>query len=196
MSEAPTKVLSLSGSQRKQSYNRWLVDIAAEGARQAGAVVTTVEWEDYVMPLYDHDIGDAEVPEAVHRFKKLLLTHDGLLIASPEYNVSVTPLLKNAIDWASRPSPGESTYACFRDKVVGLLSVSTGSFGGAAGLQHLRAILSRLGALVLPEQYPVGEAKRIFDAQGQLNDPSQRAAALAIGARVTAVARHWKWSHA
>ena len=117
-----------------------------------------LDWRDYAMPLYDPDLERAEgLPEAVLRFKALLKAHQGFLIASPEYNGSLTPLLKNAIDWATRPAAGDPPMVCFKHKVIGLLSTSPGVFGGHTGLVHLRAILSRLGSFVLPEQYPVDE---------------------------------------
>ncbi len=185
------KILALSGSQRSASYNHFLVRSSARGAVAAGVEVRFLNWADYAMPLYDPELEKDGVPDVVLRFKSLLVAHQGFLIASPEYNGSLTPLLKNAIDWATRPVPGEKPMVCFKHKVVGLMSTSPGVFGGVTGLAHLRAILSRLGSLVLPEQYPVGEAGRIFDEQGELRDPKQRAVAEAIGARVAAVLKTW-----
>ncbi len=187
-----TKILALSGSQRAASFNALLVRAAADGAAAQGAAITTLDWRDYAMPLYDPDAEKADgVPDAVLRFKALLKAHQGFLIASPEYNGSLTPLLKNAIDWATRPVPGELPMACFKHKVIGLLSTSPGVFGGNTGLVHLRAILSRLGSFVLPEQYPVGEAGKLFDEQGELRDPKIRAIAQSIGARAATVLHHW-----
>lgn len=186
------KILALSGSQRAASFNALLVRAAADGAAAQGAAITTLDWRDYAMPLYDPDAEKADgVPDAVLRFKALLKAHQGFLIASPEYNGSLTPLLKNAIDWATRPVPGELPMACFKHKVIGLLSTSPGVFGGNTGLVHLRAILSRLGSFVLPEQYPVGEAGKLFDEQGELRDPKIRAIAQSIGARAATVLHHW-----
>lgn len=186
------KILALSGSQRAASFNSLLVRAAADGAAAHGATITTLDWRDYAMPLYDPDLEKAEgLPETVLRFKALLKAHQGFLIASPEYNGSLTPLLKNAIDWATRPAPGEPSMVCFKHKVIGLLSTSPGVFGGNTGLVHLRAILSRLGGFVLPEQYPVGEAGKLFDEQGELRDPKVRAIAQSIGARAVTVLQHW-----
>ena len=186
------KILALSGSQRAASVNALLVRAAANGAAASGATITTLNWADYAMPLYDPDVEKAEgIPDAVLRFKELLKSHHGFLIASPEYNGSLTPILKNAIDWATRPVAGEASMACFKHKVIGLLSTSPGVFGGVTGLVHLRAILSRLGAFVLPEQYPVGEAGKLFDENGDLRDPKQKAIAESIGARAAAVLKHW-----
>lgn len=186
------KILALSGSQRAGSWNSLLVRAAAAGAEAEGAQISVLDWADYDMPLYDPDREKAEgFPEAVLRFKAVLKAHQGFLIASPEYNGSLTPLLKNAIDWASRPAAGETPMACYKHKVVGLLSTSPGVFGGVIGLVHLRAILSRLGSFVIPEQYPVGEAGKLFDDTGAMRDPKHKAIAEGIGARTAQIIRHW-----
>lgn len=185
------KILAFSGSQRNSSFNRLLVENAARGAANAGASITFVNWADYAMPLYDPDIESHGLPEAVLRFKAVLTAHQGFLISSPEYNGSLTPLLKNAIDWATRPIPGEKPMSCFKNKIVGLMSTSPGVFGGVVGLAQLRAILTRLGCVVVPEQYPVGESAKIFDDEGNLRDPKQRAIAESIGARVVDVMKIW-----
>ena len=185
------KILALAGTQRSASYNRKLVQIAARGALAAGGEITLLDWSQYALPLYDPELEARGMPEAVLRFKALLIAHHGFLIAAPEYNGSLTPLLKNAIDWASRPVPDEKPMACFKHKVVGLMSTSPGVFGGVLGLSQLRMILGRLGCLVLPEQYPVGEAGKIFDETGELRDPKQRAVAESIGTRVATVLKSW-----
>jgi NAD(P)H-dependent FMN reductase len=124
------KILAFAGSTREASYNKKLVKIAAEGARAAGAEVTYVDLRDLPMPLFDEDLEAKEgLPENVLKFKELMMAHQGFLITSPEYNGSITPLLKNAIDWASRPLPEEPPFAlsCFRDKVAALMSASPGN---------------------------------------------------------------------
>lgn len=186
------KILALSGSQRAGSWNSLLVRAAAAGAEAEGAQITVLDWAEHDMPLYDPDRERTQgLPDAVLRFKAALKAHHGFLIASPEYNGSLTPLLKNAIDWASRPAAGEAPMACYKHKVVGLLSTSPGVFGGVTGLVHLRAILSRLGSFVIPEQYPVGEAGKLFDDSGAIRDPKLKAIAEGIGARTARVLRHW-----
>ena len=98
------KILAFSGSARKSSFNQKLVTIAAEGANAAGADITLINLADYPMPMFDEDLEASEgMPAAARAFKQLLIDHDGLLIASPEYNSAFSPLLKNAIDWATRP---------------------------------------------------------------------------------------------
>lgn len=133
---SPIKILALAGSARIESFNKKLVKIAAAGAADAGAEVTLIDLLDYPMPLFNEDLEAKDgLPESVLQFKALLKSHQGLLLACPEYNGSITPLLKNAIDWASRPEPGEAPMAlsCFKGKVAALLSASPGSLGGNAG---------------------------------------------------------------
>ncbi|HEY9661480.1 MAG TPA: NAD(P)H-dependent oxidoreductase, partial [Allocoleopsis sp.] len=113
------KILAFAGSTRTESYNKRLVKIAANGAKAAGAEVTYLDLRDLSLPLYDQDLEAQQgIPENALRLKELMRNSDGLLIASPEYNSSVTPVLKNAIDWASRPLEGEPPLACFTDKVA------------------------------------------------------------------------------
>jgi chromate reductase len=100
-------------------------------------------------------------------------THAGFLIASPEYNSSITPLLKNTIDWASRPAEGEKPLECFRDKVITLISASPGQLGGLRGLVHVRSILGNIGSIVLPDQLAFGNAGAALNAEGRLSDPKQ-----------------------
>ncbi len=165
------KILAFSGSTRKSSYNQTLVRIAAAGAKQAGASVTEVSLRDFPLPLFDEDLErDSGPPEAALQLKKLFLDHQGLLIASPEYNSSLTAVLKNALDWVSRAAPGETPLAAFQGKVAAILSASPGALGGLRGLVHLRAILGNVGVLVLPSQIAVPKAFEAFEADGKLKD--------------------------
>lgn len=153
------KILAFAGSGRRYSLNRKLLDVAVTGAEQAGAEVTLLDLNAYPMPIYDGDIETSEgVPENVLKVRKLMLEHRGFLIASPEYNRSVTPLLKNLIDWTSRPVNGEDGLAPYRNRIAVLMSASPGSYGGASGLDHLRAILQHTGVIVLPNQIMLGKA--------------------------------------
>lgn len=179
------RILVISGSARKSSLNRKLAHIAGQGAKKAGAEVTLLDWKDYPMPLYDGDLEAAEgLPPAVLQFKQLLLSHQGLLIATPEYNSSITPLLKNAIDWASRSSDGEKPLACFRGKVCALMSTSPGAIGGLRGLEPVRSILMNIGVMVVPEQIAIPKGLEAFDAEGNLLDSSQQTRVEALGATV------------
>jgi len=162
-----------------------LVQVAAEGAKAAGADTTIVDLRDYRMPLFDQDLEAAEgLPAKARELKELMLDHDGLLIAAPEYNSSITPLLKNTIDWVSRPSNGENALIAYKGKVAAIMSTSPGRLGGLRGLVHLRSILSNIGVLVIPDQVAVGEAHRAFGSDGNLVDEKLRESVKGLGADV------------
>ena len=132
MSELAPRILAFAGSARTASINKKLAAAAAGYAREAGAEVTVADLRDFAMPLYDGDLEEAEgMPDGARQFKQLLVEHDGLLIASPEYNSSLSPLLKNVIDWASRSeSDEEPPLAAFRGKAAGIMATSPGKLGG------------------------------------------------------------------
>jgi NAD(P)H-dependent FMN reductase len=184
MTNAP-KILAFAGSTREASYNKKLVKIAVEGAKAAGAEVTYIDLRDLPMPIYDEDLEAQEgIPENARKFKELLKAHQGLLIAAPEYNSSITAVLKNAIDWASRPEPGEPMLAAFTGKVAAIMSASPGGLGGLRGLIHVRSILSSINVLVLPEQKAISSAFQAFDEEGKLKDPKQQEAIEQLGSKV------------
>jgi NAD(P)H-dependent FMN reductase len=184
MNQRP-RILAFAGSARQQSLNKKLVQVAAQGARLAGAEVTFIDFKDYPLPLYDGDIEAAGFPDNVRRLRQLMLEHQGFLIASPEYNGSVSPLLKNVIDWCSRPVDGQDGLAPYRNKVVVLMSASPGGFGGLRALPHLRTVLSGIGAIVLPDQVAVPKAHEAFAPDGGMGNEKQRAAIEALGATLT-----------
>src|SRR5688572_18337049 len=130
------RILAFAGSLRKDSYNKKLLAIAVQGARDAGAEVTVVELVDYPLPLFDEDLERAGTPENAKKLKQLFLEHDALLIASPEYNSSFTAITKNTIDWVSRSSPGEPGLAAYRGKTAAIIAASPGALGGLRGLVH------------------------------------------------------------
>ena len=180
------KVLAFAGSTRTGSFNKRLVKVAAAGAREAGAEVTLIDLRDFPMPLYDGDLeADKGLPEHAVRLKQLFLSHDGLLIATPEYNSSTPGVLKNAIDWVSRSAPGESALQCFVGKTAVLMSASPGGLGGLRSLLHLRVLLSNIHVLVLPDQLAVSKAHEAFNADGSLKDAKQQAAITRLGAVLT-----------
>jgi chromate reductase, NAD(P)H dehydrogenase (quinone) len=182
------KILAFAGSARKDSFNKKLVKIAVEGAKAAAADVTYLDFRDLPLPLYDEDLEKTSgLPENVLKLKALMKEHHGFLIACPEYNSSITPLLKNAIDWASRPEPNEPSLVCFQDKVAGLISTSPGALGGLRGLFHVRSILSSIGVLVLADQKAIGNAYQAFDEHGNLKDEAQQTAILQLGGKVATV---------
>jgi chromate reductase len=186
----PPKILAFAGSAREASFNKLVLKIAAGGAKAAGAEVTYVDLRDLPMPLMDEDLEAKEgIPENARKFKQLMMAHQGFLIAAPEYNGSITPLLKNAIDWASRPLPGEPPFAlsCFRDKVAVLMSASPGGLGGLRGLTHVRTILSGIGTLVLPDQMAIPRAFEAFETDGRLKDAKQQEAVEQLGRKLAIV---------
>jgi NAD(P)H-dependent FMN reductase len=101
-------------------------------------------------------------------------SHHGFLISAPEYNSSITPLLKNTIDWVSRPVPGEAPLECFTGKFAVVMSASPGALGGLRGLVHLRAILGNIGTHVLPATHSLAKANEAFEPDGTLKDPARR----------------------
>src|SRR5262245_50287143 len=125
------KILAFAGSTRTGSWNKKLIKVAIRGAEAAGAQVTHLDLRDLVLPLYDGDLEDSQgLPPGGRKFKDLLLAHDGIMISSPEYNSSISGVLKNAIDWASRPAGGEKPLECFEGKAAILMSTSPGNLGG------------------------------------------------------------------
>lgn len=164
------KILAFAGSARKDSVNRRLVSAAAKLIQ--GAEVTVIDLADFPMPLYDGDAEESEgMPEKVKEFKQLMNAHDGLLLACPEYNSSITPLLKNVIDWCSRPATeDEAPMIAYRGKVAALLGASPGALGGMRGLRHVREILGNIGVTVVPNQHALGGAYDAFDETGALKE--------------------------
>jgi chromate reductase, NAD(P)H dehydrogenase (quinone) len=176
------RILAFAGSLRRDSYNKKLVKIGAAGARQAGAEVTEVDLRDFPLPVYDEDLERADgPPENARRLKQLFVEHDGLLIAAPEYNSSITAVLKNTIDWVSRPAPNEPPLVGFNGKAAALMSASPGALGGLRGLVHVRSILGNIGVLVLPDQLTVARAFEAFAEDGSLKDAKLHAGTVGIG---------------
>ena len=187
MSNQP-KILAFAGSSRIDSFNKKLVKFAMAGASKAGAEVRFIDLLDYPMPLFNEDLEKQEgLPPKVLEFKDLLREHQGFLISCPEYNGSITPLLKNAIDWASRPELNEKPLSCFQGKVAALLATSPGGLGGIRGLVHVRAILEGIGVFVIPDQKAIPQAAQAFDELGQLKDERQAQGVLAIAQKLTEV---------
>lgn len=178
------RIVAFAGSTRENSYNKRLVRIAANSARESGADVKLIDLRDFPMPLFDEDLETKEGKnEAARDFKQLLIDSDGILISSPEYNGSLSAVLKNAIDWATRADAGEApgSLPAFRGKVVSLMSASPGGLGGLRGLVHLRAILGGLGCIMLPAQLAVSSAHDAFDESGNLKNEKQQQQILTQG---------------
>jgi len=184
------RMLVFAGSTRSASTNKKLARLAASEAEAAGGKVTLIDLREFPMPLYDGDLEAASgIPAEGLRFKALLKEHQGLLIASPEYNSSITGVLKNAIDWASRPEPGEPSLIAFKRKVALIMSASPGGLGGLRGLVHLRSILGNIDVLVLPEQIAISKAHESFAEDGSLKDPRQAEAVRKMTQRLVDVVR-------
>jgi NAD(P)H-dependent FMN reductase len=182
-------IVAFAGSNRRESFNRKLVRSAVAGAEEAGASVTLVDLADYPMPLFDQDLeAEQGMPEPARAFKRLLIQHDGFLISSPEYNGLVSPLLKNALDWASRAeAENEPPYAAYKSKVAAVMAASPGALGGLRGLVHLRQLLANLQVTVLPGQQTLGQASRAFDEEGRLVDDRKRKAVHGLAAELVRV---------
>ncbi len=176
------KILAFAGSTRKGSLNKKLVKIASEAARAAGAAVTYVDLKDIPMPLYDGDLEtEGGIPENAKKLKALMMAHDGFLISTPEYNSSISGVLKNALDWVSRPVAGEQPLVGFAGKVVTLMSASPGALGGLRGLVTVRSLFSNIRAIVLPDQVAIPQAHEAFGPDGKLKDLKQQASIEALG---------------
>lgn len=175
------KILAFAGSLRAGSFNKTLLRTAVAAAEAEGATVTTVDLADYRMPIYDGDF-EAEngLPESAQKLKALFMEHNGLLIAAPEYNGSITAALKNAIDWVSRQD-GSADLSCYAGKTAGLIAVG-GGMGGMRGLVHVRQILTNIGVLVIPAQATVSGAWSAFDDNGALKDEGHKASVEKVGA--------------
>ena len=169
----PVRLLAFCGSARRESCNRRLLAAAVSAARGAGATVTEFDLRADLLPLYDGDLeAQHGLPPAARELKQLCAAHDGFLIASPEYNGFFPPLLKNALDWVSRPAP--DLPAPYAGKTAGLLAASPGALGGIRCLPHLRLLLSNLGVTVAPAQMALGRADQAFAADGSLIDANQQ----------------------
>ena len=166
------KILAFAGSARKDSLNKKLLKVAAAGAEAAGADVTLIDLADFELPLFNQDLENEQgMPDKAGEIKKLMIAHDGFLIASPEYNGAFSPLLKNTIDWASRSERAdEAPLVAYRGKTAAILATSPGGLGGLRGLVMLRMLLGNLGIIVLPDQQAVPNGFKAFNDDGSMND--------------------------
>jgi NAD(P)H-dependent FMN reductase len=186
------KVLVFAGSTRTGSHNARLAALATKELMLAGADVTRISLVDYPMPIYDGGLEAQSGPPAnAVKLKRLMATHRGVFIASPEYNASVTPLLKNTIDWISRVRErGEEPLAVYKGRVFAIGGASDGAYGAMRSLMALRQVLELgCGALVIPDQIAVMRASDAFDEMDNLKD--ERAANLLkrVAQRLTDMAR-------
>ncbi|MFK7839992.1 MAG: NADPH-dependent FMN reductase [Bdellovibrionales bacterium] len=162
------KLIFFAGSARNDSFNKKLAHAASEKAKELGAEATFIDLRDYEAPLFCEDY-EAEngMPQSIKDLKKLFIEHDGFLVACPEYNSSFTPLLKNTLDWMSRP--GDDGSNCFQGKVSAIMAASPGGLGGMRMLPELRNYLTNIamhGTFVIPKQFSLGSAGKAFDNDG------------------------------
>ncbi len=169
------KILAFAGSTRTQSHNKKLAALAARAAEGAGAQVTLIDLREFPMPFYDGDLeAQSGLPEKAKALKQLMVDHHALLLSCPEYNSSISAVLKNAIDWVSRPQPNEVPAIAFKGKWAALVAASPGNLGGLRGLFTVRQVLTTLGVIVLPTQLAVARAHDAFAEDGSLKDAAQQ----------------------
>ena len=163
----PVSILAFSGSSRRESLNKKFLAIAVQEVKAVGGDVTLIDLGDYELPLYNGDLEDASgLPANAQKLVDLIKGHTGLLIASPEYNSSITALLKNTIDWCSRSDDDP-----FTGKVVAVVSASPGAYGGNRSLKTTQQILLHLGCHIVPAMASLPSAHKAFGPAGELTDP-------------------------
>lgn len=175
MANAP-RILAFSGSARRESLNKKLLANVVEAVCAEGAEVTLVDFRELPIPLYDGDLEDAEgIPANAKKLIELITQHPGLLIASPEYNSQMAPLLKNAIDWCTRADDNP-----LEGRVAAVVSASPGMLGGVRSMTLARQLLVHLGCHLVPKQCILPQAHKAFDEQGKLKEERTRAAVQAV----------------
>ena len=191
MMNSRPKILAFAGSLRERSLNKRVLKTAIRGAEKAGAEVTYIDLRDYPMPMYNSDDHERDgFDEKALKLQGLLTEHDGLLIASPEYNGSLPAALKNAIDWASRPSDRYERSRIFQGKVAAMMTASPGSLGGVRSLAHLRGVLTSVGVVVLPQEVAVTFAEDKFAGDGEeMTDEKVKGSLEALGAALVEMLR-------
>jgi chromate reductase, NAD(P)H dehydrogenase (quinone) len=186
------RILVFAGSIRNGSFNARLAAVAAKELALAQADVTLISLADYPMPLYDGNLEAASgPPENAVKLKRLMCVQHGVFIASPEYNASIAPLLKNTLDWVSRVREDkEPPLAAYKARVFALGAASNGTYGGMRSLMALRHVLELgCGALVIPEQVAVREAAQAFDDADNLKDERSARLLTAVTNRLVEMAR-------
>ena len=172
------KILVFAGSTRSGAFSGRTADAAMKELAIQGADVTRISLGDYPLPILDQDLErEKGIPENAMRLGRQIAVHDGMLIASPEYNSSIPPLLKNALDWVSRiRRDNVRPFDPYRGKVAALCSSSNGNFAGVRALYHLRSVLMSCHVEVITPQCSVARASEAFDEDGQFRDDRVRKA--------------------
>ncbi len=170
------KILVIPGSNRAASWNAKLAGVLCKALLQHECEVMRITLRDYPLPIFDEDLeAQKGQPENALKLARLFHEHDGVVVVSPEYNCSVSPLTKNAIDWISRVNSDQrGRLSPYKHKVFGLASASPGRYGGVRGLVHLRASIGNCGALVISEQVCVSFAEKAFNASEELAEQAAR----------------------
>jgi chromate reductase, NAD(P)H dehydrogenase (quinone) len=166
------KILVIPGSLRTGSLNARLAAVAAHALAQEGAVVTRISLADFPLPIYDGDLqAKSGVPKHAVNLKRMMASHHGVLIVTPEYNSSVPALVKNTIDWVSRVQDAHETRGqVFRGRVFAIASASGNRLGGSRALAALRLILSACHAQVIPNQFALPFADQAYDEMERLKN--------------------------
>jgi chromate reductase len=181
----PIRILAFSGSARRESLNKKLLAATVQAVRAAGGEVTLVDLTDLPLPLYNGDLEDASgMPANATKLIGLITQHPALLIASPEYNSMLTPLLKNTIDWCTRADTNP-----FTGKVAAVVSASPGMLGGVRSMTLARQLLVHLGCHVVPAQCILPKAHEAFDEHGALKDARAQKSVQAVAADLVRTAR-------
>ena len=181
-----SKILAFAGSYREHSYNKRVLAVAAEGARNAGAEVTVLDLRDHPLPIFCADgIENGQFDQNALKIQEIMAEHDGFLIASPEYNGSIPGGLKNMIDWISRANDRFKMYEPVKGKTAALITASPGQFGGLRCLSHLRGVLSILSIHVLPMEVAVPFVSQKFDGEGlEMTDEKTKSILESLGANL------------
>ena len=186
-----TSILVFAGSARRGAFSKQLAAAANTILAEAGAKPTLVDLADFEAPLYNGDLEDSlGIPQSVLDFRRLVATHHGLMIATPEYNGFVTPLLLNMLCWASRPSPGDDFGSVFQAKPVALMAASPGRLGGVRVIPRLRDVLAELGMIPVPGFVTVPAAATAFTDRGRLAGETAEPGLIALADRLLDATRH------
>ena len=182
------RILAFAGSARQGSLTKKLLAFTVAAVRAAGGSVTEIDLRSLDLPLYDGDIErEHGLPEGALRLRSTFKAHDALLLGVTEYNGGVSPLLKNAIDWASRPYRDEPNLAMIRGKLVAMVSCSSGVLGGSRAHAHLRQSFQVMGCVLLPETVTLPYAENAFEGESP-RDPTVRTFIEVVASRLVALA--------
>ena len=186
-----TSILVFAGLARRGALSKQLAAAATTILAEAGARPTLVDLADFEAPLYNGDLEDSlGIPQSVLDFRRLVATHHVLMIATPEYNGFVTPLLLNMLCWASRPSPGDDFGSVFQAKPVALMAASPGRLGGVRVIPRLRDVLAELGMIPVPGFVTVPAAATAFTDRGRLAGETAEPGLIALADRLLDATRH------